>query len=86
MFAALDGELHGLVRCELARCGANPSPVTSGPIRSSIAPPSFCSGASELLTSLVTGADPFKMRDREPTVRSILDAGAERVERELDDR
>ena len=38
---------------------------------------------SELLTSLLTGADPYPSRDREPTVRNILDAGAERVQNEL---
>jgi serine/threonine protein kinase/Tfp pilus assembly protein PilF len=41
---------------------------------------------SELLTSLLTGADPYATRDREPTVRSILDAGAERAQRELRDQ
>ena len=41
---------------------------------------------SELLTSLLTGADPFASRDREPTVRNILDAGAERVQKELGDQ
>ena len=41
---------------------------------------------SELLTSLLTGADPYPSRDREPTVRNILDAGAERVQKELDDQ
>jgi tetratricopeptide (TPR) repeat protein len=41
---------------------------------------------SELLTSLLTGADPFETRDREPTVRNILDAGAERVQKELGDQ
>ena len=39
---------------------------------------------SELLTSLLTGADPYASRDREPTVRNILDAGAVRVRQELD--
>ena len=38
---------------------------------------------SGLLTDLLTGADPYATRDREPTVRNILDAGAERVEKEL---
>ena len=38
---------------------------------------------SELLTSLLTGADPYPSRDREPTLRNILDAGAERVQNEL---
>jgi tetratricopeptide (TPR) repeat protein len=41
---------------------------------------------SELLTSLLTGADPYASRDREPTVRNILDAGAERVQKELGDQ
>jgi eukaryotic-like serine/threonine-protein kinase len=39
---------------------------------------------SELLTGLLTGADPYGSHDRrEPTVRDVLDAGASRVEREL---
>jgi eukaryotic-like serine/threonine-protein kinase len=39
---------------------------------------------SELLTGILTGADPFAERDtQEPTVRQLLDAGAARVEREL---
>jgi len=41
---------------------------------------------SELLTSFLTGADPYATRDREPTVRNILDAGAERVQNELSDQ
>jgi eukaryotic-like serine/threonine-protein kinase len=41
---------------------------------------------SELLTSLLTGADPYATHDREPTVRNILDAGADRVAKELRDR
>jgi tetratricopeptide (TPR) repeat protein len=41
---------------------------------------------SALLTSLLTGADPYASRDREPTVRNILDAGAERVQKELGDQ
>jgi tetratricopeptide (TPR) repeat protein len=41
---------------------------------------------SELLTSFLTGADPYATRDREPTVRNILDAGAERVQKELADQ
>jgi serine/threonine protein kinase/Tfp pilus assembly protein PilF len=41
---------------------------------------------SELLTSLLTGADPYATRDREPTVRNILDAGADRVQKELADQ
>jgi tetratricopeptide (TPR) repeat protein len=39
-----------------------------------------------LLTSLLTGADPYATRDREPTVRNLLDAGAERVRSELADQ
>jgi serine/threonine protein kinase/tetratricopeptide (TPR) repeat protein len=39
---------------------------------------------SELLTSLLTGADPFAPRPRDATVRGILDAGAERIEKELE--
>jgi eukaryotic-like serine/threonine-protein kinase len=39
---------------------------------------------SELMTGLLTGADPYEARQgREPTVRGILDAGAERLEKEL---
>jgi serine/threonine protein kinase/Tfp pilus assembly protein PilF len=39
---------------------------------------------SELLTGLLTGADPYAAREKqEPTVRGILDAGAARIEREL---
>jgi serine/threonine protein kinase/tetratricopeptide (TPR) repeat protein len=41
---------------------------------------------TELLTSLLTGADPYATRDREPTVRNLLEAGAERVQRELADQ
>jgi tetratricopeptide (TPR) repeat protein len=41
---------------------------------------------SELLTSLLTGADPYATRDREPTVQNILFAGAERVQKELGDQ
>ncbi|HEY8550713.1 MAG TPA: tetratricopeptide repeat-containing protein kinase family protein, partial [Vicinamibacterales bacterium] len=42
---------------------------------------------SELLTSLLTGADPYRTPDgREPTVRNLLDVGAERVVKELADR
>ncbi len=41
---------------------------------------------SELLTSLLIGADPYATHDREPTVRNILDAGADRVEKELRDQ
>ena len=39
---------------------------------------------SELMTGLLTGADPYETRQgKEPTVRGILDAGAERLEKEL---
>ena len=40
---------------------------------------------SEVLTQLLTSADPFTIRGQsgEPTVRALLDAGAERVQREL---
>ena len=39
---------------------------------------------SDLLTDLFTGADPFQEhRDREPTVHELLDAGAERIQKEL---
>jgi serine/threonine protein kinase/Tfp pilus assembly protein PilF len=40
---------------------------------------------SELLTGLLTGADPYYLspQAKEPTVRGILDAGAERIEKEL---
>ena len=42
---------------------------------------------TELLTSLLTGADPYRTPDPEAvTVRGLLDAGAERVERELEDQ
>jgi serine/threonine protein kinase/Tfp pilus assembly protein PilF len=41
---------------------------------------------SELLTSLLTASDPYATRDREPTVRNILDTGADRVARELRDQ
>jgi serine/threonine protein kinase len=41
---------------------------------------------SELLTSLLSGADPYPTRDREPTVGNILDTGAERVQQELGDQ
>jgi eukaryotic-like serine/threonine-protein kinase len=41
---------------------------------------------SELMTSLLTASDPYATRDREPTVRNILDAGAERVAKELRDQ
>jgi tetratricopeptide (TPR) repeat protein len=40
---------------------------------------------SELLTGLLTGADPYATRETrgEPTVRALLDAGAERLRKEL---
>jgi tetratricopeptide (TPR) repeat protein len=39
---------------------------------------------SELLTGLLTGADPYKPNEaKEPTVRGLLDAGAARIEKEL---
>jgi serine/threonine protein kinase/tetratricopeptide (TPR) repeat protein len=44
---------------------------------------------TELLTSLLRGADPYRTPDgkiTEPTVRSLLDAGAERVRSELADQ
>jgi serine/threonine protein kinase/tetratricopeptide (TPR) repeat protein len=41
---------------------------------------------SELLTSLLTAADPYATRDREPTVRDVLEAGADRVQKELTDQ
>jgi tetratricopeptide (TPR) repeat protein len=41
---------------------------------------------SDLLTGLLTGADPYATREMrgEPTVRGLLDAGVERVQKELD--
>jgi serine/threonine protein kinase/tetratricopeptide (TPR) repeat protein len=41
---------------------------------------------SELLTGLLTGADPYATRETrgEPTVRGLLDAGAARLEKELE--
>lgn len=42
---------------------------------------------SELLTGLLTGADPYTTRQtQEPTVRELLDAGAERVQNDLVDQ
>ena len=39
---------------------------------------------SELLTGLLTGADPYQPNEtKEPTVRGLLDAGAARIEKEL---
>jgi len=44
------------------------------------------SKVSELLTRLLTGADPYRTPDaKEPTVQNLLDLGAERVSRELGD-
>jgi tetratricopeptide (TPR) repeat protein len=41
--------------------------------------------ASDLLTELLTGADPYNAAGgrKEPTVRELLDAGTERIDREL---
>ena len=45
------------------------------------------SRVSELLTSVLTSADPFRdPRATEPTMRNLLDAGAERVRTELGDQ
>ncbi len=44
---------------------------------------------TELLTSMLEGADPYRTPDgtvTEPTVRSILDGGAERIRKELADQ
>jgi eukaryotic-like serine/threonine-protein kinase len=42
---------------------------------------------TQLLTELLTGADPFKDRSKkDPTVREILDAGAQRVQKEITDQ
>ena len=42
------------------------------------------SRVSELLIGLVTGADPYRTPDaKEPTVRNLLDVGAERIAKEL---
>jgi len=42
------------------------------------------SKVSELLTNLLTGADPYRTRDaKEPTVQNLLDIGAERVAHDL---
>ena len=42
---------------------------------------------SELLEGLLTGADPYTLREgKDPTVRGILDRGAVRVEKELADQ
>ena len=45
------------------------------------------SRVSELLTRLLTGADPYRDPDaKEPTVQNLLDIGAERVTKELGDQ
>jgi serine/threonine protein kinase len=45
------------------------------------------SRVSELLTGLLTGADPYRTPDaREPTVQNLLDLGAERIDAELADQ
>jgi serine/threonine protein kinase/Flp pilus assembly protein TadD len=45
------------------------------------------SKVSELLTEILDGADPFRTPDaQEPTVRRLLDAGAERMARDLADQ
>jgi len=45
------------------------------------------SKVSELLTQILDGADPFRTPDaQEPTVRRLLDVGAERVARDLADQ
>ena len=41
---------------------------------------------TELMISLLTGADPYPSRSGEPTVRSLLDAGAERLAKDLQDQ
>jgi serine/threonine protein kinase/tetratricopeptide (TPR) repeat protein len=41
---------------------------------------------SELLTDLLTGADPYRTPDGEPTVQNLLDRGAERVANDLGDQ
>jgi len=41
---------------------------------------------TELMISLLTGADPYPLHTGEPTVRGILDAGAERLARDLQDQ
>ena len=41
---------------------------------------------SELLMGLLTSADPFAPRTNEPTVRNLLDAGAEQVQKDLTDQ
>jgi tetratricopeptide (TPR) repeat protein len=45
------------------------------------------SRVSELLAGLLTGADPYRTPDaKEPTVQNLLDAGAERIARDLGDQ
>jgi serine/threonine protein kinase/tetratricopeptide (TPR) repeat protein len=44
------------------------------------------SRVSELLTGLLTGADPYRDPDTEPTVRNLLDRGADRARQELGDQ
>ena len=45
------------------------------------------SKVSELLTNLLTGADPYRTPDaREPTVQNLLDLGADRIAHELVDQ
>jgi eukaryotic-like serine/threonine-protein kinase len=45
------------------------------------------SQVSELLTRLLTGADPYRTPDaKEPTVQNLLDIGAEQVSRDLNDQ
>jgi eukaryotic-like serine/threonine-protein kinase len=45
------------------------------------------SKVSELLTQLLTGADPYRTPDaKEPTVQNLLDIGAEQVARDLNDQ
>ena len=41
---------------------------------------------TELMISLLTGADPYPSRTGEPTVRSLLDAGADRLAKDLQDQ
>jgi serine/threonine protein kinase len=42
---------------------------------------------SELLTDLLTGADPYRTPDaKEPTVQNLLDTGADRIAKELGDQ
>ena len=61
------------------RAGSRPSATARSARRTKAAK------VSELLTGLLTGADPYATRATrgEPTVRGLLDAGAERVQKEL---